>query len=35
MKSQLSLNELAQKLTDQKPLKKDYVVESSNLKVLL
>ena len=32
MKSQLSLNELAQKLTDQKSLKKDYVVESSNLR---
>jgi hypothetical protein len=32
MKSQLSLNELAQKLTDQKPLKKDYVVESSNVR---
>ena len=32
MKSQLSLNELAQKLTDQKSLKKDYVVESNNLR---
>ena len=32
MKSQLSLNELAQKLTDQKSLKKDYVVESSNVR---
>ena len=32
MKSQLSLNALAQKLTDQKSLKKDYVVESNNLR---
>ena len=32
MKSQLSLKELAQKLTDQKSSKKDYVVESSNLR---
>ena len=32
MKSQLSLNELAQKLTDQKSLKKDYIVESDNVR---
>ena len=32
MKSQLSLNELAQKLTDQKSLKKDYIVESGNVR---
>ena len=32
MKSQLSLNELAQKLTDEKSLKKDYIVESDNVR---